>query len=125
MRGLDNVLLVPRARAGFLGVDETGTDPNGLGAEGQGHCETATVADAAGGNDHDVLAGERGLATAANVDDLGDQNWKARRRDSKSRAFAVPSRQEGTRDNGKESTSIEDQRHPIRSNPPDVATSPV
>lgn len=71
---LDNVLLVPRGSAGLLGVDETGTNPHALGAEREGHGETAAIGDTTGSNNHDVLAGKRRLLALAKVNDLGDKD---------------------------------------------------
>lgn len=77
LTGLDGVLVGFR-RTGFLGQDETRTDPDGAGAESESRGETLAVEETACGDDLHGLAGQRAclalaeLCDSRNEDSRGD-----------------------------------------------------
>lgn len=72
--GGDDELLVLGGSTGLLGSDETGTNPNGLGAVHEGSGETTAIVDTTSGDDVDLLAGKRGDLALALVNDGGDED---------------------------------------------------
>ncbi|KAI3485919.1 hypothetical protein L1887_50573 [Cichorium endivia] len=71
VRRLEHGLLVRLGSAGLLGGDESGADPDTVGAVAERSSETAAVVNTAGSHGDDGLAGQRALAAAADVDDAG------------------------------------------------------
>lgn len=74
MAGGADGLLVRLGRAGLVGQDEAGADPDGAGAHHEGGGQQLAVVDAAGGDDLDGAAGQGRLVLVADLDDGGDQD---------------------------------------------------